>query len=368
MSALLAPSRQQVLAVDARSLELKWAGIAWYINGIVKHLLQTYPELRIELFTQKPLPNSVLAGHPNLGNVFETSPLFRRLKPILWLKIRGSLLTRRASATCFWGAAGLLPWGLKIPSAVTVHDLNHRLVPETMSRGVRLAYGAFLERDARAADLVFTNSEGTARRLREATGVVAAGVIHPEMRASLLDAIPVRPSGLRSEAPFFLCAATAEPRKNMALSIEAFLTARERGLVGEASLVLVGDTGWKNDALRIHLAQAGGKVACHLGYVTNEELAWLYRNCQAFLFPSAYEGFGMPVQEARCLGARIVCTDIPEIREAGDDHCIYVQPDLENLVSGLAKASNSEKAVFKVYDRDAFGGEVESFAQQLLGT
>lgn len=357
----------QVLVVDARALELKWAGIAWYISGILECLLRVRPDLRIELLTQRPLPESVLVAHPNLGNIFETVPFFRRLKPILWLKLRGGYHARKARATHFWGAAGLLPWGLDIPKAVTVHDLNHRIVPETMAWGVRLAYGAFLERDARTADFVFTNSEGTAHRLRDLTGVAVSGVIRPEMRAALLDATPVRPTRLKGNAPFFFCAATSEPRKNMVLSIEAFLTARERGLIGDAQLVLVGDIGWKNDAIRARLSSAGEDLVRHLGYVSDEELAWLYRNCRAFLFPSVYEGFGMPVQEARCLGAKVICTDMPELREAGDAKCLFVTPELESLTEGMAKANAGAAVDAKPYARDAFGEEVETFARLLIG-
>lgn len=362
-----AHARRQTLIVDARSLELKWAGIAWYVDGIVKRLLRTRPDLRIELLTQRPLPESVLTGTTNLGNIHESVPLLRKLKPILWLKLRGASLSRRAGATHFWGAAGILPWGLDIPKAVTVHDLNHRLVPETMPRGVRLAYGTFLEKDARSADFVFTNSEGTSERLRDLTGARIAGVIHPELRAALLDAKPARPPALQGDAPFFFCAATNEPRKNMALSIEAFLTAKERGLIGDARLVLVGDAGWKNDAIRQRLERSGRDMVSHLGYVSNDELAWLYRNCQAFLFPSIYEGFGMPVQEARCLGARVVCSDLPELREAGDEHCRFVEPELESLVAGLADAVVEGEPGAKVYDREGFAREVDAFARLLFG-
>lgn len=359
--------QRQTLIVDARSLELKWAGIAWYVDGVVNRLLRTRQDLRIELLTQRPLPESVLAGSTNLGNIYDSFSLLRRLKPILWLKLRGAFHARRARATHFWGAAGILPWGLGMPKAVTVHDLNHRLVPETMPRGVRLAYGMFLEKDARLADFVFTNSEGTAKRLRDLTGARIAGVIHPELRAALLDAAPVRPRTLQGDAPFFFCAATNEPRKNMALSVEAFLTARERGRIDDSRLVLVGDAGWKNDAIRLRLEQAGGDVVSHLGYVSDGELAWLYRNCQAFLFPSIYEGFGMPVQEARCLGARVVCSDLPELREAGDEHCRFVEPELECIVAGLADTVVARKPGAKIYDREGFGREVDAFARHLFG-
>jgi glycosyltransferase involved in cell wall biosynthesis len=72
-----------------------------------------------------------------------------------------------------------------------------------------------------------------------------------------------------------------------------------------------------------------------LGRVPDSDLAALYSGCDAFVFPSIYEGFGIPVLEARACGARVVATDTPEIREAGGDGTTYIAPTPEGLRSGI---------------------------------
>ena len=70
-------------------------------------------------------------------------------------------------------------------------------------------------------------------------------------------------------------------------------------------------------------------------------MPFLYAGADALVFPSLYEGFGMPVLEARACGARVVTTDIPELREAGDEYVIYVQPTLEGVKAGILRAIDS---------------------------
>jgi glycosyltransferase involved in cell wall biosynthesis len=72
-----------------------------------------------------------------------------------------------------------------------------------------------------------------------------------------------------------------------------------------------------------------------VGFVTDEQLAHLYTGCRAFVFPSRYEGFGIPLLEARACGAAIVASDLPELREAGGDATIYIAPTPEGLREGF---------------------------------
>jgi glycosyltransferase involved in cell wall biosynthesis len=72
-------------------------------------------------------------------------------------------------------------------------------------------------------------------------------------------------------------------------------------------------------------------------------MPFLYAGADALIFPSLYEGFGMPVLEARACGARVVTTDIPELREAGDEYVIYVQPTLEGIKAGILRAMDLPK-------------------------
>jgi glycosyltransferase involved in cell wall biosynthesis len=72
-----------------------------------------------------------------------------------------------------------------------------------------------------------------------------------------------------------------------------------------------------------------------LGFVDDDQLATLYSGCHAFVFPSRYEGFGLPVLEARACGAAVLASDLPEIREAGGEDALYVPPTAEGLREGL---------------------------------
>jgi len=90
------------------------------------------------------------------------------------------------------------------------------------------------------------------------------------------------------------------------------------------------------------LKQRLGEARAHglllAGYVPDELMPVLYAGADALIFPSLYEGFGMPVLEARACGARVVTTDIPELREAGDEYVIYVQPTVEGIKAGIQQA------------------------------
>ena len=146
-----------------------------------------------------------------------------------------------------------------------------------------------------------------------------------------------RPAALADFAPgsFWLCVGTIEPRKNHERLFAAYAAwRRETG--GTMPLVLAGGKGWLMDDLARTAAELG--VAEHLvftGYVSDAELAWLYASCHAFLYPSLFEGFGLPVLEAMSLGAAVVCSDATSLPEVAGDAAVLVDP-LD--VAGLARA------------------------------
>jgi glycosyltransferase involved in cell wall biosynthesis len=147
---------------------------------------------------------------------------------------------------------------------------------------------------------------------------------------------------LRITGPYFLAVATWEPRKNLELLIRVFRSMQSDGQFLDYRLVLAGGPGWKDERLHALLRDGSGsehsaasEAVMALGFVTDEQLAQLYSGCRAFVFPSRYEGFGIPLLEARACGAAIVATDLPELREAGGEATIYVPPTPEGLRTGL---------------------------------
>ena len=152
----------------------------------------------------------------------------------------------------------------------------------------------------------------------------------------------VRPDTLSGIEPgrFWLCVGTIEPRKNHERLLHAYAAWR-RDTGGDMPLVVAGGKGWLMDDLAATVAGLG--IADHLvftGYVPDNELAWLYANCFAFLFPSLFEGFGLPVLEAMSLGAAVVTSDTSSLPEVAGEAALLVDPlDVAALSRAMAALS-----------------------------
>ena len=100
--------------------------------------------------------------------------------------------------------------------------------------------------------------------------------------------------------------------------------------------------GGKTEAIRAAIDEVGHSVH-DIGYVAEDQLPALYSGSDVFVFPSKYEGFGMPVLEARACGTRVVTTDSPELREAGGQNAVYITPTEESLRRGILEALASPR-------------------------
>ncbi|HSC92033.1 MAG TPA: glycosyltransferase family 1 protein [Gaiellaceae bacterium] len=207
-----------------------------------------------------------------------------------------------------------------------VHDLIPLRFPEWTTAWTRRMHGAKYRNAARTCDLVFTNSCFTAGDVRERLGV-------PEER--LVVAPPgvdpvFRPEGPRADLgrPYALTVATLEPRKNLDTLVEAW---RRRD--GDLALAVVGAEGWGEQP---ELDVPG---VLRLGYVAGERLAELYRGAEVAVYPSRFEGFGMPVVEAMACGTAVVASAHPSLDEAGGEVAVRADPDdPDAIVAAVAQA------------------------------
>ncbi|WP_373499482.1 glycosyltransferase family 4 protein [Desulfococcus sp.] len=149
------------------------------------------------------------------------------------------------------------------------------------------------------------------------------------------------PSG-RSErfhpGEFWLSVGTLEPRKNLRRMLAAYAEYRN-GAKDAFPLVLAGGQGWMEEDLEAYIHSLGlqGEVM-PLGYVADEELIWLYRNCFAFVYPSLYEGFGLPVLEAMTLGAAVITSHDTSLPEVAGDAALYVDPwDVSDIARAFGR-------------------------------
>jgi glycosyltransferase involved in cell wall biosynthesis len=309
----------------------------------------------------------------------DPSPFARLLKPVAWLKLAAGRLCRVDRLDAFWGANTFFP---SLPAGVrtisTVYDLNFRVVPWTMSRTHRLAHQLFFERDVTAATERIAISEGTSARLQSYFGLTVSAIARPGVSPVFRQRDRSDARRLEAqfgiEAPYFLAVGTWEPRKNLELLVRVFRELRSEGALSSYRLVLVGARGWKDRRLRMLVERetmsrsAEGGDIIPLGYTSDEALAHLYSGCQAFVFPSLYEGFGLPVAEARACGAKVIASDLPEVREAGGPDTVYVPPTRDGLRQALLQTLNSNSRPASRETFPSWSDAARVLARSLVGS
>ncbi len=329
------------IGIDGRPLIGNRSGIGRYVYEISRELDRALPEARF--FVYSPIPVEMPVLSERWTSRVENLPWARSLKAALWLKLRAGALCRADELDSFIGSAVFLPMLPRSTRTVSVvYDLNFIYAPETMARTTLWSYRFFFRGDVCRAGRVVAISEGTSARLAAYMGRGADIVVHPAA-SSVFRPLPKEETApiLKSHGistPYLLAVATWEPRKNLDLLVTTFTRMKEEGLLKDHSLVLVGGYGWRDARLQRLLAGRAAERVLPLGYVADENLPALYSGADALVFPSRYEGFGMPVLEARACGTRVVATDIPEIREAGGDGCVYIQANAEGLRKGILDA------------------------------
>ncbi len=327
------------IGIDGRALQGQRTGVGRYVYELCRELDKQLPEARFFVYSNVWVEMPVLSDRWVLR--LDSFPLAKKMKSVVWLKMRCGLLCWQDDLDVFWGAATFLP---NLPSTVrtvlTAYDLNFKLVPKTMSFTHRWAFKLFYRKDVARADVVLAISQGTSDRLNTFFGRAADAIIYPAVDASFKPQSESTVQEILSKyaltRPYILAVATWEPRKNLELLIRTFLDMKKQGLLQEQKLVLVGGRGWKDQRLATLLS--GNDEVVPLGFVPDDHLAPLYSGASVFVFPSIYEGFGMPVLEARACGTSVVTSDIPELREAGGDDAIYVAPTAEGIANGILKA------------------------------
>ena len=298
---------------------------------------ETYAVNLLRALVNDPGGNSyqVLTPHPDrLRTIIEPSPsaTIVRVRPaasVLRIPVGIPQAVRRHRSEVLH-VSYVAPPLVACPTVVTVHDLSYLAYPRSLSLRARLMLTLLVPVSVRRAARVIAVSRFTrddlVRRYRLDEEKIA--VIHeaagPAFR--VLDNARSQPLPEGVTEPFVLAVGNLEPRKNLARLVEAFAAvAREPGIT--AKLVLVGKAKGQADTLGRLVAQHGlGGRVIFTGFVEEDQLVRLYNRAAAFVYPSLYEGFGLPPLESMACGCPVVASNVTAMPEVLGDAALFVDP------------------------------------------
>jgi len=299
-------------------------GISRFHNEVLPRLCELEPNLHIDLFLSKPYPKA-LPSHPQIKRIhllrrgLRPSRVFMRLSPPINRLIQARYTT---SDGIWFSTYHTLPVRPVRAIVATVYDLVYERFPEMYCKPGEEMLRQRQKRHVEVADIVLCISETTARDVIDIYGVqrdkirVVTLAPSPLFAPHIPDEMIVRPP---TEKPFFLYVGNRKTHKNFKELLETYAQWPQRQ---QADIVAVG-TPWTHEEKQ-RLVELGVCNQVHLlPYAHDEQLRHLYLQAVAFVFPSLWEGFGLPLLEAMACGCPVIASRIPSSVEVAGDHAVY---------------------------------------------
>ena len=313
------------------------AGVSNHSLHLVRELARLDHQNRYTLFVGPDV-----ARHLALGSQWEIIesrlPTIKPKYRIPWEQFVAPWILAQRRVNTFHGLLNIAPLLSPVPTIVTIHDLAFMDVTGSHRRANRRYLAAATRQGVRQAAHIFAVSEYSKQAIVERLGIdpqrisiaynAAGAQYHPRAESDVADW--KRQHGVPEQ--FMLYLGTLEPRKNIPNLLRAY--AQVRHDVG-MPLLIGGGKGWNFDTIfQTHSELELGDSVRFLGYVPGEELPWWYNAATFFVYPSRYEGFGIPPLEAMASGTPVLTTNATSIPEVVGDAAIQVDPD---DVDGLAQ-------------------------------
>ena len=320
------------MLADGRLLRRRQTGVATYIREMQRAMRAAAPEdLRVDW----------TAGPPGLPRRNRLTSVGNLALELLWLHLALPLLAWWRGAALVHAPMNWAPRWCPCPVVVTVQDLSFERLPGAYPAGFRLYARLFARSSARRARLVIVSSEATARDVTELYGVPRERIrvvplgVHP-------DAAPRDPAEPRE--PFVLSVGVLDARKRIASLVRghALYLSGAPADPPPCRLVVVGGGGGDEEAVR----RAAGEGCEIAGFVPAERLEDLYRRATLLVYPSAHEGFGLPVAEAMAHGCPALVARNSALVEVGGDDALYLDDaSPEGIARALAGALADREAL-----------------------
>lgn len=323
--------RQITVVIDAEPANRKMrTGVENVVFKLIEKFMEIdggNPNRHYVLFTKENLRDH----WPDLPSNFKHCKLFWPTK-YFWAHIRLGLAMRRAKPDVVFIPGNIIPFFTPGSVVTVIHDIVFIEKPEYFTGKTKVAHKLALKRALRKAKLIVTPTNATLKSLKNCfpnttaqTEVVPWGVdkiFNHEKQET--DKEVLQPFDLINKK-YFLYIGRLEDKKNTQILIDAFEDVKKENQETELILVGQGDKSINIKSSRL------------LGYQSNKITSVLYRHAQAFVFPSNYEGFGLPVLEAQASGCPVIASDIPVLQEVGGEAAVYINPKDKTQITRAMK-------------------------------
>lgn len=323
------------IVLDARTATDHFPGIGRYVVNLSGALARVDADVSVMLL-HNPAAEPSRLPLPDLARIPCTaSPFFLHQQ---WVVPN---LLRRAGATVYHSPYYLMPYRPGIPTVLTCYDIIPLLFPDYFSAPQRLMFRLAHGLALRAASVVLAISQATRNDLVQRLGAPASKVHVTPLAADahfrpqpLAEVDRVR-SAYGLSAPYVLYVGTNKPHKNLVRLVQAW--AAVEPAAGEAWLVIAGHRDSRYPQAEQLVAALDARV-CFIGPVADADLPALYSGASCFVFPSLYEGFGLPVLEAMACGTPVVCSSVSSLPEVAGDAALLFDPwNVESITGVLSQ-------------------------------
>lgn len=327
------------IGIDGRRLIERRAGVVNYIYENIKAINEIDKENEYYIYTNKEISLD-----------FELNANWKICKyeakhSLLWLYFSLPKILKKDKIDVFWGPAAFLTKKMKSTRLiVTIHDLIIEKFPKIVSSlKAKIEYKIFTRKACKIADEIICISESTKNDLIEilkidknkikviynGTDFMDDTIINDELK--VLEKFKI------TKLNYLLYVSTLHPRKNVDTIIKSFNLLKQHKEYNNLKLVLAGNKGWQCDDVFNLIENSDYKDDIIItGYITDEEKKVLYKNSNVFLYPSLYEGFGLPILEAMSEGNIVITTNCSSLPEVGGDAALYLNsPKDEKELSKL---------------------------------
>lgn len=332
------------IALNALTLPKSLAGIGFYTEQLILGLLAVDPGIEIALFTNGDAAAGLgsVAGRIRMQAFHVPSTIGKALAAQI-------LLPSRLNGFGLLHSVGNV--GLRfcpIPQVATIHDLCQKAVPQRFGFAKKAYLNIGEEWTVRKCERIIAVSHSTASDLvRFFPGASGKTV-------TIHSASKFKVDKTASSGGGFLFVGTLEPGKNLPMTLQALARLRDRhGILGR--LRVVGARGWKQTFLPELIGRLGLEPQVEfLGYLDDMALREEYRSAACFLFPSMYEGFGLPILEAQSQGCPVISADNSSLREIGGEGCYYFPSGDIDALAGLMLRALNDPGEFRRIREEGF--------------